>query len=182
MTPLRVKALLAVLAANAAVFLAFTLPRSLAERSLASRAETLRAEVEREQRVVASLKERAEVIRSNGRDAERFYKDVVKGSKEDLLPTIQELEKSAEELGLTAVSRNYNEQDVKGLGLVRFGITMPLSGPYKQIVALLDRLERSSRFLIVDQIQLRVRSDVGADLTFVVSAYFKADAGGHGRT
>jgi len=181
-TPFRVKLLLAVLGVNAAVFLAFTLPRSLAERSLASRAETLRAEVEREQRVVASLKERAEIIRSNGKDADRFYKDVVKGSKEDLLPTIQELEKTVEDLGLTTLSRSYAEHDVKGLGLVRFAITMPMSGPYKQIVALLDRLERSARFLIVDQIQLRVRTDVGADLTFVVSAYFKAEPGSHGRS
>ena len=69
---------------------------------------------------------------------------------------------------------------MKGLGLVRFAITMPMSGPYKQIVALLDRLERQSRFLIVDQIQLHVRTDTGADLTFALSAYFKPEPGGHG--
>jgi len=181
-TPRRVKLLLAALGVNVAVFVAFTLPRSLAERSLASHAETLRAEVAREERLVASLKDRAAIIRANGQDTDRFYKELVKGSKEDLLPTIRELEKTSEELGLTATSRTYSEQDVKGLGLVKFAITMPMSGPYKQIVALLDRLERSGRFLIVDQIQLRVRSDVGADLTFVVSAYFKAEPGGHGRS
>jgi hypothetical protein len=180
-TPLRVKVLLALFGANAAVFLVFTLPRALAERSLASRAETLRAEVERERHVVALLKERAETIRANGRDTDRFYRDVVKGPKEDLLRTIQYVETSAEELGLAVMSRNYVEQDVKELGLVRFAITMPMSGSYRQIVALLDRLERSTRFLIVDQIQLRARTDAGADLSFGLSAYFKPEPGSHGR-
>jgi hypothetical protein len=179
----RVKWLLALFGLNAAVFLTFTLPRTLQERSLASRAETLRAEVERERRVVASARERVDILRANGQDTDRFYRDVVKGAKEDLLPTLQYIEKTAEELGLTATSRNYSDQEVKGLGLVRFSITMPMSGPYKQIVALLDRLERSARFLVVDQIQLRVRTDVGgADLTFVLSAYFKAEPGSHGHS
>jgi hypothetical protein len=178
----RVKWLLALFALNAAVFLTFTLPRSLQERSLASRAQTLRSQVDREQKVLKAAKDRVEVLRANGKDTERFYREVVKGAKEDLLPTLQYLEKTAEELGLTAMSRNYSEQEVKGLGLVRFSITMPMSGPYKQIVALVDRLERSARFLVVDQIQLRVRTDVGADLTFVLSAYFKAEPGSHGQS
>jgi Tfp pilus assembly protein PilO len=176
----RVKLLLALLGLNAAVFLAFTLPRTLAERSLASRVETLRADVERERRVVASLRERAEIVSANGRDTDRFYRDVVKSPKEDLLPTIQYIERNAGELGLTVTSRSYAPQEVKELGLVRFAITMPMSGPYKQIVALLDRLEHQTRFLIVDQIQLHVRSDAGADLTFALSAYFKPEPGSHG--
>ncbi|MFI5183884.1 MAG: GspMb/PilO family protein [Vicinamibacteria bacterium] len=178
----RVKWLLALFGLNAAVFLTFTLPRTLEERSLASRAATLRAEVEREERAVSSAKERAEILLANGRDTDRFYRDVVKGVNEDLLPTLQYIEKAAQELGLTAANRSYSPEEVKGLGLVRFSITMPMSGPYKQIVALLDRLERSSRFLVVDQIQLRARTDVGADLTFVLSAYFKAEPGSHGST
>jgi len=173
------KALLTVLVANAALFLAFTLPRTLAERSLASRAETLRADVERERRRVAALKEKADLVRANGRDTDRFFRDVVKNPKDDLLPTIQYLEKTARELGLSVTARNYVEEEVKGLGLTRFAITMPMSGPYRQIVAFLDRLEHSTRFLVVDQIQLRVRSEGGADLLFGLSAYFKPEAGGH---
>ena len=178
----RVKWLAALFGLNAAAFLTFTLPRSLQERSLASRAETLRSEVGREQRVLSSARERVDVLRANGKDTDRFYREVINGANQDLLPTLQYIEKTAEELGLTASSRSYSEQEVKGLGLVRFSITMPMSGPYKQIVALLDRLERSTRFLVVDQIQLHVRTDVGADLTFVLSTYFKADSGSHGQS
>lgn len=176
----RVRILLALFGLNAVVFLVFTLPRGLGERSLASRVETLRADVERERRVVASLNERAEIVKANGRDTDRFYRDVVKDPKEDLLPTIQYVERNAGELGLTVANRAYVEQEVKGLGLVRFAITMPMSGPYRQIVALLDRLEHQGRFLIVDEIQLRARTDAGADLTFALSAYFKPEPGSHG--
>ena len=125
---------------------------------------------------MAALKERADTIRSNTRDTDRFYRDVVARPKEGLLPTLEYVEKTAEELGLTARSRSYTERDVKGLA-VEFVIAMPLSGPYKQIVAFLDRLEQSSRFLIVDEVQLHSRTDVGADLAFSLSAYFRAEPG-----
>ena len=173
----RVVALGALVALNLAVFLAYTFPRAIQERSLASQAETLQAEIQRDQRAVGALKERADIIRSNARDMDRFYKDVVARPKEGLLPTLQYVEKTAEELGLTARSRSYTERDVKGLALTEFVIAMPLSGPYKQIVAFLDRLERSSRFLIVDEVQLHSRTDVGADLAFSLSAYFRAEPG-----
>ena len=177
----RMLALGSLVALNLAVFLVFTFPRAIQERSLASQAETLQAEIQRDQRAVAALKERADIIRSNTRDTERFYRDVVSRPKEGLLPTLTYVEKTAEELGLTARSRSYVERDVKDLALVEFVIAMPLSGPYKQIVAFLDRLERSSRFLIVDEVQLHSRTDVGADLAFSLSAYFRAEpGGGHG--
>jgi Tfp pilus assembly protein PilO len=177
----RVVVLASLVALNLAVFLVYTFPRAIQERSLASQADTLEAEVQHDQRAVAALKERADIIRSNGKDVERFYKDIVTRPKEGLLPTLQYVEKTAEELGLTAKSRAYTERDVKGLPLVEFVIAMPLSGPYKQIVAFLDRLERSSRFLIVDEVQLHSRTDVGADLGFSLSAYFRAEPGeGHG--
>jgi Tfp pilus assembly protein PilO len=178
----RVVTLGALVGSNLAVFLVYTLPRAIQERSLASQAETLQAEIQRDQRAVAALKERADIIRSNGQDADRFFRDVVARPKEGLLPTLQYVEKTAEELGLTARSRSYTEHEVKGLPLVEFAITMPLSGPYKQIVAFLDRLERSSRFLIVDELQLHSRTDVGADLALSLSAYFRAEPGeAHGQ-
>jgi Tfp pilus assembly protein PilO len=172
----RLTVLLTLVGLNLLVFLAYTLPRVMQQRSRTSRAETLRAEVDRNRRLVESLKNREDVIRSNTRDTERFYREVVSKPKEALLPTIEYVEKTAQELGLTAQSRSYDQKELKDLPLVEFVITMPLSGPYKQIVAFLDRLERSPRFLIVDGVQLRGRSDVGADLSFHLSAFFRAEA------
>ena len=55
---------------------------------------------------------------------------------------------------------------------------MPLSGPYHQIVAFLGRLERAPLFIVVDDVQLRVRTDDGGgDLAFHLSTYCKDDSG-----
>ena len=173
----RVVALGALVALNLAVFLAYTFPRAIQERSLASQAETLEAEIQRDQRAGGGPQGEG---RHHPLECAR-HGPLLQGrrgaAEEGLLPTLQYVEKTAEELGLTARSRSYAERDVKGLALVEFVIAMPLSGPYKQIVAFLDRLERSSRFLIVDEVQLHSRTDVGADLAFSLSAYFRAEPG-----
>jgi Tfp pilus assembly protein PilO len=161
---------------NAVVFTVFTLPRSLRQRSIESRAETLRSEVARGRAQLAALKERDDVIRENRRDADRLFSSLLKTPDESMIPAIRYVETAAAEQGLTAGGHNWTRNKVKELGLVRFGMTMPLSGPYRQIVAFLARLERAPLFLVVEDVQLRVRTDVGGDLAFHLSAYFKDDS------
>jgi Tfp pilus assembly protein PilO len=172
----RLAVLLGLVGLNAVVFGVFTLPRSLQRRSLDSRAETLRSEVERGRAQLAALKERADVIRENKRDVERFYGSILKTPDESMIPAIRYVETAASEQGLTTGAHAWSRNEVKGLGLWRFGMTMPLSGPYRQIVAFLARLEQAPLFLVVDDVQLRVRTDVGGDLAFHLSAYFKDDS------
>ena len=170
--------LLALLGLNAAVFGVFTLPRSLQRRGLEARAESLRSEVERGRAHLAALRERDDIIRENRRDVDRFYGSILKTPDDSMIPVIRYVETAATELGLTAGGHAWSRDSVKGLGVMRFGMTMPLSGPYHQIVAFLGRLERAPLFLVVDDVQLRVRSDVGGDLAFHLSAYFKDDSKG----
>jgi hypothetical protein len=57
-----------------------------------------------------------------------------------------------------------------------FEVTMPVSGTYEQLGAFLQKLERSSHFLIVQGIALRTRaSDGGADLDLKLQVYFRSD-------
>jgi Tfp pilus assembly protein PilO len=172
----RVTILLGLVALNAAVFGVFTLPRSLQRRNIESRAETLRSEVGRGRTQLAALKQRDDIIRENRRDVERLYGSILKTPDESMIPAIRFVEKAAAEEGLTAGAHAWTRDNVKGLGLWRLGMTMPLSGPYPQIVGFLRRLERAPLFLVVDDVQLRVRSDVGGDLAFHLSAYFKDDS------
>ena len=179
--PRRLTVLLGILGLNAAVFGAFTLPRTLQRQSLDSRGELLRREVEQGRAQLAALKEREDVIRENRRDVDRFYSSIIKTPDESMLTAIRYVEKAASERGLTAGGHTWSKEPLKDLGLLRFGMTMPLSGPYKQIVAFLARLERAPLFLVVDDVQLRVRSDAGGDLAFHLSTYFKDDSkGSHG--
>jgi Tfp pilus assembly protein PilO len=163
---------------NLAVFLAYTLPRRMQEKNIASRAVVLREEVERERRAMAELRRKAETLESNNRDMARFYREIIGSRRAGLLPVLQELEGMAASLGIQAPRRNYAPKEVKGVaGLSRFQVTMPVTGTYRQLGSFLGALERSPHFLTVDKVALRQKSGSVADLAVVLSAYFRGEEG-----
>jgi hypothetical protein len=169
---------LALLGLNVAVFLAYTLPRRMREKNIASRVVVLREDVDRERRATAELRRRAETLDSNTRDQTRFYREVVGGRRASLLPILQELQGIAQNLGLESLRRSYTPQEVKDVaGLSRFEITMPVTGSYRQLGSFLGALERSPHFLTVDKVSLRQKEGSEADLSIVVSAYFRGEGG-----
>jgi hypothetical protein len=169
---------LAVLTVNAAAFGAYTLPRLLQERTLNSQKLALEQQASRADARLAELRERTDVMEANTRDVERFYREVVVTRKEVLLPTTREITEMAQELGLKLEGRNTKDEQVRELSLWRFEITQPLSGSYRQVVAFLDRLERSPRFLIVDKIVLTGREGGQVFLDVMLSAYYRPEEGG----
>ena len=163
---------------NLAVFLAFTLPRRMQERNIASRLVGLREDVARERRAVAELRGRAETLESNNRDLGRFYREVVGGRRVGLLPILEELEQTAGSLGLDSPRKSFAPREVKGVaGLSRFEITMPVTGTYRQLGAFLGALEKSPHFLTVDKVSIRQKEGRVADLAIVISAYFRGEEG-----
>lgn len=163
---------------NVAVYLAYTLPRRMQEKNIASRVVVLREEVDRERRAAAELRGRAETLESNNRDLARFYREVVGGRRMGLLPILEELEGTARSLGLESPRKSYAPREVKGVaGLSRFEITMPVAGSYKQLGSFLGALERSPHFLTVDKVALRQKEGNVADLAIVLSAYFRGEEG-----
>ena len=153
---------LVLLALNVGVFLAYTLPRRMQEKNIASRAVVLREEVERERRSTAELRRRAETLESNNRDVARFYREVVGGRRIGLLPVLEELEALANKLGLQSPRRNYAPKEVKGVaGLSRFQVTMPMTGTYRQLGAFLGSIEAFCRAKELNYV--RVSSDVPLD-------------------
>lgn len=173
----RVKVPLAVLLVlNAGVYFAYTMPRSLREKSAAERAGVLRQEVERERRATALLRARSEAMRTNGSDVTRFYQRL--GPKGTLSQVRAEIAALARDLGLQVGALTYNPEDVKGgEGVAQLQMRMGVSGTYRELAAFLDRLERSTYFVTVDQIQLRKRAAAGeADLEITLSAFYRASA------
>jgi len=165
--------LLALIVLNAGVYLAYTMPRSLRERSAAERVKVLRGEVERDRRVVAALRARAETMRSNQADVGRFYARL--GPKAMLSQVREEITALARELGLKVGTFNYTPEDVRGgQGVSELQVRMPVSGTYRELAAFLDRLERSPFFVTVDQIQFRKRATAGeADLDIALTAFYR---------
>jgi len=169
--PLVVLALL-----NVGVYLAYTMPRTLREKSAAARAAVLRDEVERDRRVTVALRARADAMRTNRGDVDRFYARL--GPKETLSQVRAEITALARELGLRVGGLNYSPEGVKGgEGVAQLQMKMGVSGTYRELAAFLDRMERSPHFVTVDQIQLRKRAAAGeADLDITLSAFYRVPA------
>ena len=173
--------LFALLALDAGVYVAYTMPRSLRERSVALRADVLRQEVERDRRLTRKLRRRTEAMNTNRSDVQRFYARL--GPKETLAEVREQIRALARELGLRVGALTYSPEEVKGSeGVAEFGMKMGVSGTYRELAAFLDRLERSPYFVTVDQIQLRKKgaTEGEADLDISLTAFYRSSATGGG--
>jgi len=165
---------LALLGLNVAVFAVYTLPRTLQVRRATSRTAQARADVEAAKKEVAELRGRADALKANAEDSERFYGGV--DGRADLLRVLEDVEKMAREPGLKTGSRNFTTGDVSDPRLTRIKVNLPLEGSYDQLVAFLQRVERSKHFLTVDRIALSGQEGEGsAKLQVELSAYFRGD-------
>jgi len=170
--------LLVLMALNVGVYLAYTMPRSLKERSAAARAAVLRDELERDRRVSAGLRDRADAMTTNRVDADRFYARL--GPKGTLTQVRAEITTLARDLGLRVGGLSYNPEGVKGgEGVAQLQMRMNVSGTYRELAAFLDRLERSPHFVTVDQIQIGQREPNGeAGLNIELSAFYRVTGEG----
>jgi hypothetical protein len=169
-------ALAAVAALNLVVYLAFTLPRGVRERRIAERQRQLEQELQRDRLAVQRQRQQAEIIRSNYRDVEQFYASTVTGREASLVPILRAVESMAREGGMRPGAASYKVSDVKGLPLDRFAITMPVTGTYRQLVALVQRLERAPHFLILDEVRFTGPAQGNrAELALVLSCYFREE-------
>jgi Tfp pilus assembly protein PilO len=163
---------------NAAVYGAYTLPRTLQQRSLASRVEVLRKEIDLERHRVEALRQRSEAMESNEKDTRAFYNATIGTRGTSLVPILRAIESLAAEQGVKIGGQSYKWEEVKGAKLERLVMTMPVSGNYGQLVGFVRALESSRHFLTIDQVS--VRSGEGgqeAHLEMVVSSYFRPGSG-----
>jgi Tfp pilus assembly protein PilO len=173
---------LVLLGVNALGLAVWTVPRTLRLRNAAVRAAAARVEVARQREATARLRERADAIRANGGDLERFYAKVVGPERAELLPTLEEIEDMARSPGLKPGHRSFTRDEVKDAPLEKVTILLPLEGSYAQLVGFLREVERSRHFLAVDRISMRSQRDGGADLQVEMSTYLRATPGaGRGR-
>ena len=164
---------LVLLAVNLGVLVAWTLPRSLRQKSAAERAVAARGELARERERAEALRERAAAIRANRADLERFYTTLAGDEKRDLLPTLAAIEELARAGGLQPTSRALRRESVEKAPLERVAVTLPLEGSYGDLVGFLRGVERSKRFLTVDRVSLRADADSGGALQVELSTYLR---------
>jgi len=137
----------------------------------------LQGELQQERATTAALRERSDTMKTNRSDTDRFYARL--GPKATLSQVRAEITALARDLGLRVGGLTYNPEGVKGgEGVAQLQMRMTVAGTYRELVAFLDRLERSSYFVTVDQISIGKREATGeASLDIALSAFYKAPAG-----
>jgi Tfp pilus assembly protein PilO len=170
-------ALLAV--ANVAAYFAYTLPRSLQKRNVATRLTQLESELKEERARLTEVKTRAETIAANRKESRSFLEERVARPGASLAALLDEVEKLARKQGLKVGSQQFSRDPVKGLPLEKFAITMPVTGTYDQVAGLVQELEHSTYFMTLDEIGARrLGGEEGGDvdLRLLFSTYFRAGA------
>lgn len=172
----------AVLAAvNLALFFAYTAPRAARKRDVAARTTALDTELTRQRAQLKELRERAETIAANRKDSRSFL-DAVAPQGSSVVPVLIEVETLAREQGLRVGQQSFDREPVKGLGLERFGIVMPVQGDYRQVTGMVGALEASPTFVTLDRVSahgsqgIGGQEQVGLDMAF--SYYFRVGAAG----
>jgi Tfp pilus assembly protein PilO len=103
-----------------------------------------------------------------------FYDDVL-GTKDGRMIQIQrEVRAIAASLGMDPETIAYQPEYLDKVGLVRFGINVPLSGDYRNLRQFINKIEKSENFLIVDSVTLSGAKDGGAllDLNIHLTTFF----------
>jgi len=163
---------------NASIWLGYTLPRSVEQQRISDRVGEL-DQLVREQRVrTEALAILSESIRSNERDSERFFGEVVCPTEAAFLDLIQDLERAVVSSGLRPDRRTIRREEVEALGLARYSVNLPASGSYRQLVDLIEEIESAPAFVIIEEIRLASRDAGSASLQVELSTYCLLETGG----
>ncbi len=164
------------LGANLVGFVGYTWPRLQRERDLEARLRSVRKTLAAERADVEALRERSGMILANRADERRFVEEVVPARDGGLFGVLEDVEAMAADAGLELKSRRYRPQKVVGMPLLRLSITLPVSGSYRQLVSLIERLEQSTHLLVVDGVQLQeAGGGSGGDLSVELSTYLREE-------
>lgn len=165
--------------ANLVAFLAYTAPQAARKRDVSARTAALEGELARQRTQVEELRDRAQSIAANRKDARAFLEEQVARADASVVPILTEVESLARKQGLRVGQQSFERLPVKGLAIERFGIIMPVTGNYRQVTGLVGELEASPTFVTLDTVSARTtgggQEQVGLDLEF--SFYFRAGAG-----
>jgi Tfp pilus assembly protein PilO len=162
----------ALLALNFVVLGVFTWPRLTRVRRAEDRALEVSTRKASLEGVWAQMLARQELVARNRKDIESLRRDHLKSRTEDLFAAQREIEKLARDSGLRPKRSSYTLEEIKGTGLVRCEVSIPLDGTYVGLTGFLNRIEGASRFIVVDQMAL-AEDEQGARMSLKLSVIFK---------
>lgn len=167
--------LLVVLLLNGAVFAGVTHRLANKQERLAFELERLRAELGEKQEELRTLSGSEALAASNAEAVRRFWSDVVQERAPGLTEAWDEIDRLASETNVVRGRTGY-ERDLLDVGLEQIKATMPVEGDYFDLVRFINRLERSERFFLVEQITISQRETDAAriQLDCIIAFFLKA--------
>jgi len=165
-----------VAALNLVLYLALNLPRIHRESVEGRRVGSLTQNLSETSRRVGIMRDLDHRFETEKGKVDTFYGDLL-GSKESRMIRIQrEVRSIAASLGMDPESIGYQPEFLDKVGLVRFAISVPLVGDYRNLRQFMSKIENSENFLIIDSVTLGGSRDGGAllDLNIQLSTYFSA--------
>jgi hypothetical protein len=171
----------AVLLANGALYAGLTHRLANKQERLARELDELKGELAAKQEELLAISG-AEALAARNADAVRsFWTDVVKERVPGLTDAWDEIDRLASETSVLRGRTGY-EREILDVGLEQIRASMPVEGDYFDLVRFINRLERSERFFLVEQIRIAqaATEDAAIQLDCSIAFYLRAAPAGAG--
>lgn len=137
----------------------------------ADEAEVARSRLERQTQALETIKtsrlraeEIVEKVRTSEAGLEDFYGRRLASESQALTRIIAEIKDLCDRAGIPPSALAYERQTLEGQDVFRRAITFSVDGSYAQLRQLINFIELSDSFLILDQISLRGNDEEGTPL------------------
>ena len=150
--------LFALLVLNAVVLLAVTQRLANKQERLGRELGRLQLELSEKTAELEELTAAEARLERNAAAVSEFWSDVVKPRVPGLTDAWAEIDRLAKDTRVTKGRTGYS-RDVLDVGLEEIRAMMPVEGSYFDLVRFINRLERSERFFLVEEIRLSQAKD-----------------------
>jgi Type II secretion system (T2SS), protein M subtype b len=135
-------------------------------RRLTTEAKLLRADVDRGERIRASLPQA-------GKDADSFYHVSFLDSSTGYSRIESDLGAIAAQAGVRTSGFAFKQKQTKESGVIQISVTTTLQADYPAVVKFINGIERSKNFYLLDQMQISSVSTGGLTLDLQLHAFFR---------
>ena len=164
------------LVVNAVLFAAVTYRLANKQERLADEQERLSFELEQKKTELEALSLEEARATANAKAVTDFWTDIVKTRVPGLTEAWEEIDRLTKESNVIK-GRTAYDRDLMDVGLEQIKATMPVEGTYFDLVRFINRLERSERFFLVEEVQLAQRETQGGTIRLDCSISFYLKAG-----
>ena len=135
-------------------------------RRLATETKLLRADVDRGEKIRASLPQA-------GKDAESFYQESFLDGSSGYSRIESDLGAIAAQAGVRTSGFTFKQRASKEPGITQISVTTSLQADYPAVIRFINGIERSKNFYLLDQMELKSVSTGGLGLQLELHAFFR---------